>query len=150
MTPREIAKWMREEHTAIEQLINQLQDESVSIPRTGRKRWLEEMTARVQNFSGHLIRHFELEEDNGYLQAVIDHRPPLLPEIERLRHEHDEIKRILDSIQRDLGQTGEADQLVIEHCCLRIGDLLRHLKEHEERENLMVLSVFTDDLGTKD
>lgn len=150
MTSREVAQWMREEHAAVEELIATLRDRSAIVPRVNQKRWLEEMSAHIEKFSSHLRKHFDLEEDGGYLEAVTHRQPSLHPEIERLRHEHDEIGKLLHSIERDLRHTTEADRLMIAHCCCRIENLIHQIKDHEDRENLMVVSVFNDDLGTKD
>jgi hypothetical protein len=38
--------------------------------------------------------------------------------------------------------------MLIRHCCQRIEHVLTEAQRHEADENLMVMSVFTRDLGT--
>jgi hemerythrin-like domain-containing protein len=147
MTPNEVAKWMREEHQAVGELAQHLRDQVGVVPRVGLKRWLDATTTHLSEFRGHLSKHFGLEETGGYLEAVTQQSPALSPEVLRLQHEHDEIGRILDSIHGELANITENDPLLIEDFCSRVQNLLRYIKDHEEREDLMIISVFTDDMG---
>jgi hemerythrin-like domain-containing protein len=150
MTPREIADWMRKEHAAVEELAQQLRDQVAVVPRGGLKHWAAAIGPQLERFQDHLRRHFELEDEGGYLAAVTDRAPGLARETDRLRHEHDEMDRLLSSIHQELGTVGDLDRIVVEDCCCRVQNLLRYLKDHEEREDVMVISAFTNDLGTKD
>jgi hemerythrin-like domain-containing protein len=147
MAPKEIAEWMREEHQAVGELTQHLRDRVAVLPRAGLKQWITETAAELAEFQAHLTKHFDLEETGGYLEAVTHQSPALSPEVDRLRHEHDEIGRILESIHRELVTTTEHNPILIEDCCCRVQNLLRYIKEHEEREDLMIVSVFTSDLG---
>jgi len=150
MNPREIAQWMREEHAAVEELADKIGARVAAIPRVGLAAWISETAAHLEAFYRHLCRHFELEQEGGYLEAVTDRSPALSPDVDRLRHEHDEIDRILTAIHRDLVAATEQDRIITEDCCCRLQNLLRYLRDHEEREDLMMISAFTNDLGTKD
>ena len=147
MTPEEIAQWMREEHKAVEDLAQGLRDRVATVPRSGLKLWIEAVASQLDDFQIHLIKHFGLEEAGGYLEAVTHRSPVLSPEVDRLRHEHDEIERLLASIHRELLTLTDQDRILVEDSCCRVQNLLRYLKAHEEREDLMVVSVFTNDLG---
>lgn len=150
MTPTEVAQWMKEEHQRVDELARALHDRVAVVPRTNLKAWIQATRTSLGDFQSHLLRHFDIEEDGGYLQAVVDRRPTLSGEVDRLRHEHDELGRMLGSIHRDLETLTDQDRLLIEDLCARVSGLLRYIREHEDRENLMVVSVFTHDLGTKD
>ncbi len=141
---------MREEHAVVEQLAQKLGDRAAAVPRACLTAWVRETAVQLDEFNRHLRKHFELEQEGGYLEAVTERSPGLQPEVERLQHEHDEIGRILNSIHHDLTTAGDQDRIVIDDCCCRIRNLLRYIRDHEEREDLMVLSAFNSDLGTKD
>lgn len=147
MTPEEIAQWMREEHKAVEELSQRLRDRVATVPRSGLKHWIEAAGAQLDDFQIHLNKHFGLEEAGGYLEAVVRRSPALSPQVDRLRHEHDEIVRILASIHRELVTLTDQDRILIEDCCCRVQNLLRYIKDHEEREDVIVVSVFTRDFG---
>jgi hypothetical protein len=53
-----------------------------------------------------------------------------------------------DSIERAAMET--AEDVRFEHLRARIQQLLSYLEQHESHENLMVLSVFTEDVGLSD
>jgi hemerythrin-like domain-containing protein len=150
MTSREIAQWMREEHAVVEELADQIGARIAAVPRAGLGPWIAETAAHLGDFHVHLRRHFDLEQEGGYLEAVIDRSPALTPDVDRLRHEHDEIDRLLTSIHQDLTAATDQDRIIVEDCCCRVQNLLRYLRDHEEREDLMVVSAFNSDLGTKD
>ncbi|GMU24715.1 MAG: hypothetical protein AMXMBFR13_47880 [Phycisphaerae bacterium] len=150
MTPEEMAQWIRREHDMVEELAHRLGEQVAVVPRCNCGPWIQATRDHVGRFRDHLRKHFTLEEEGGYLEAVIDRQPGLTAEVERLRHEHDELGHLLDAIHVALSRTGENDRLLISDCCFRLQNVLKYLKDHEERENLMVISVFTDDLGTKD
>jgi hemerythrin-like domain-containing protein len=149
MSPREIAQWMREEHAVVQDLTQRLRDRVAIIPRTGLKPWMAETCAQLDRFRVHLRKHFDLEETDGYLEAVLRESPRLASQVDRLRHEHDEITRILDWIQQEAGTVTDQDAILIEDCRCRAQNLLRYIKDHEEREDLIVMSVFTNDLGSE-
>lgn len=147
MTPREIAQWMREEHQAVNDLTQHLRDRVATVPRVGLKQWIEATTMQLNEFRAHLSKHFGLEEQGGYLESVTLESPALSTEVSRLQHQHEEIVHILDSIYGELGAITENDHVLIEDFCCRVQNLLRYIKDHEEREDLMIVSVFNNDLG---
>ena len=74
----------------------------------------------------------------------------LAEEVSQLGHEHGEMIRIMDAIYTLLRESSAEDRLVIRDCCARIQDLLTYVEQHEQRENMLVLTVFTQDLGELD
>jgi len=150
MTTKDVADWMREEHAKVEELANRLRTKVATIPRSGLEDWLTDLRSQFREVREHLLKHMALEEEGGYLVAVLDRRPTLSGEVERLRHEHAELTRILDDLDGTLQDVTVADRLLLTDCCQRLAHLLGYVADHETRENLMVISVFTHDIGTKD
>ena len=150
MDSHDFAKWMREEHHKVDALSRALKEKVSLIPRTGHKVWLEELRSRFEHLRAHMHKHMALEERDGYLPMVTERRPTLSREVDRLKHEHSELSRIMDRIRDELHDLTPDDPLLIEDCCARIDRLLGFVRNHEEHENLLVLSVFDDDLGLND
>ncbi len=150
MNPKQLAQWMHDEHERVHDLATTLKETIVTVPLSHRGEWLEKLRGRYEHLRAHLHKHMALEERDGYLPTVAAHRPSLSKEVDRLRHEHDELMRIMDGIRRDLDDLNESDPLLIDDCCRRIENLIGSIDRHEQDENLIMLSVFTDEIGTKD
>lgn len=150
MKAENLARWLREEHQKVDVLSQQLQECVASVPRTNHAKWIEQVKQAFEHFRAHIVKHMALEEQDGYMVPVLEHRPALTREVERLAHEHDEFRRILDGIHCLVRELRPEDHLLIRDCCHRIQDFLSYICHHHHDENLMVLSVFTDDIGTTD
>lgn len=150
MKVTDLAKWMREEHNTVDDLIAALRRETASVPKANLDAWLDRTRDRFAHFRAHLLKHMALEVQDGYLPAVRERQPTLSKEVARLEHEHGEMTRIMGSIHRALAEVSPHDRLLIRECCQRIGNLLTEVQRHEADENMMVMSVFTRDIGTID
>lgn len=146
----EIAQWVREERERVEALMNRLRSEVAVVPRAGRDNWIRKVHQAFEHLRAHLIRHMLLEERDGYMSMVIERRPALSPEVERLRHEHEEFRVLLDEVYATLERLHPDDNLLVRDCCNRIHNLISYVEHHENDENLMVTYVFTHDLGIMD
>jgi len=150
VNPKQLAQWMHDEHDRVHDLAVTLRETIAKVPLSHRGDWLEALRGRYEHLRAHLHKHMALEERDGYLPTVAARRPSLSKEVDRLRHEHEELTQIMDGIRRDLLEVRETDPLMIQDCCCRIENLVSSIERHEQDENLIVLSVFTDDIGTKD
>ena len=150
MEPRELAEWMQREHKKVEVLVNSLREEIAVIPKVNVESWLDRLRDRYDHFRAHVVKHMALEEKDGYLAEVLERRPTLHDGVERLKREHGELTRMLASIHQALQDVGGDDRILIRDCCRRIEHMLADAERHENEENLMVLSVFSQDIGTKD
>lgn len=150
MTTHNIAVWLRQEHDKVRDLSNELQGEVAVVPRANLGAWIQKVRDRFEHFRGHLTKHMALEEREGYLPVVTQHRPTLAPEVDRLLHEHVEVVRIMEDIHHALAELKPEDGLLIRDCCARIGSLLSYVAHHEDLENNLVSAALTQDIGTKD
>ncbi len=150
MNANDLAQWMHDEHEKVHELTARLLEATVAIPRIKRSDWLARLRERFEHLRAHQHQHMALEERDGYLPSVSQKRPTLSGEVDRLQHEHQELILVMDGIRKDLNALTENDQLLIRDCCRRIENLIGFIESHEQDENLIVLSVFTDDIGTKD
>jgi hemerythrin-like domain-containing protein len=150
MDVHRMAEWMREEHNKVEELTNALRERASVVPRSNLDAWIDEVRERFEHFRAHLTKHMALEEHEGYMKAVVQRRPALSDAIDRLEHEHVELLRIMDGLKMSLAQIKPEDRLLVRDCCRRIESLLQFVEHHEADENLMMVSAFTNDIGTKD
>lgn len=150
MNAKELSKWIHDEHGKVMDLTERLHEKVAVRPRANQDRWLREVRTQFEHLRAHMVKHMALEEQDGYMVAVSEQRPVLSREIDRLAHEHRELTQIMERIQRELAEVSPEDQLLILDCCRRIQNLLNYLEHHERDENLLILSAFTEDIGTKD
>jgi hemerythrin-like domain-containing protein len=150
MKPDDLAAWMREEHDRVHDLRDKLTEKTATMPRINVDEWLKEVRDRFEHLRAHLIQHMGLEEHDGYLNSVLELRPTLAPQVEKLNREHKELRSIMDSIFRDLQQVGVGDNLLIMDLSWRISQFLSYITHHEEHEQLLVTYAFTQEIGTKD
>lgn len=142
--------WIRQEHDKVEQLADKLHKKVAYVPRANLNSWLEEVRERFEHLRAHLIRHMALEEEGGYMSAVLERRPTLADRIDRLEREHAELGRLLDDIHVAIGTIRAEDRLLIRDISHRMKSVLDYVEHHEKEENDLVQLVFTDDIGTKD
>jgi hemerythrin-like domain-containing protein len=150
MKTQDLVGWIREEHARVSTLAKELREKVGVVPRFHQGAWVGDVVSSFDKFRAHITQHMALEEDGGYLAPVREHRPGLSGEVDRLQSEHPQFIRLMDNLKRELDTIGVGDQLLIYDCCKRIESLLNYVEHHKERENLIVVSVFTDDIGTSD
>lgn len=145
-----LTDWIREEHHKVDELAHALRDRAGIVPRTGLAEWIVDVRDQFDHFRAHLMRHMALEEHEGYMSSVTARRPALSEVVERLRHEHHELSRLMEGIGTTLTTLEASDPLLVQDASRRIMDLIHVVERHEADENLMMLSAFTADIGTKD
>jgi hemerythrin-like domain-containing protein len=150
MNAHHLARWLREEHEKIKEISARMLDQVALAPRTNQQRWIDDVREAFEHLRAHHVKHMALEERDGYMLPVVDRRPALAGEVDRLAHEHREIQRIMDRIHQELHDLSSEDNLLIRDACRRIQDLLSYVEHHEGDESLLLLAAFTDDIGTKD
>ena len=150
MDSHEIAKWVREEHAKVTELADELRRLIAVVPRVGMKDWLGKLRERFDHFRAHNVRHMALEEQEGYMRFVLERRPTLSDEADRLKHEHKELMRIMDNLHGVIEKLEPEDRLIALDCSRRIEDLLSYVDHHEKEESLLVTFVHTQDIGAND
>lgn len=147
MNAQELARWLSAEHETVTKLMTDLGDRVALTPRTNHQKWIEEVRQSFGHLRAHMIKHIALKEQGGYMVPVVQRRPAFSREVARLAHEHAEMVRIMDGIHQTLEAVQPEDQLIIRDICHRVMGLLSYLEHHENAENLLVFSAFTDDIG---
>ena len=102
------------------------------------------------DFRASAQRHFDFEEDGGYLKSVVERRPHHTHHVETLRAEHDTIR---DTLQR-LADELEADIMHdVERYAAFKRDfvaLMRQFGRHEQAERELVMEVYWLEGGVSD
>ena len=152
MADQELAKWIREENEKVNDLMNALREALAQAPEIGPERWIAEVRERFDHLRAHLIRHMALEEkaEGGYLAAVLQQRPTLGDLVDRLKHMHDELIRLMDLLHRQLEMLQPGDHLLFRDARTRLAEFMSYLEQHSDQEALITTYAFTQDIGAHD
>ena len=148
--PAELAAWLREERRILNELSKLIRGHVAQVAEKPPQRWLAELDVAFRRLCAHLRADFQSQENNGFFEELVLQRPGVERQIRQLRHEHDELLRLGEWIQRDIGQTRPDDRLIIADLCARVSRYLAIIAQHEQCEATLTLAVFNEDLGTGD
>jgi len=146
----EVAKWMRDEHQALVDLNKVLRQHIAARPEVNVADWLRGLQAGFGRLRAHLERHFAVQEEGGYLSMVVERRPTLSTHVEHIRREHDELLQMAEHILRDSSEVMPENRLLLADLCARVQRFMAVVADHDQRENMITLLVFSQDIGGKD
>ncbi|MCG8405259.1 MAG: hemerythrin domain-containing protein [Phycisphaerales bacterium] len=147
MNAEELARWLKDEHKTVHKLATKLQERVASIPSANHATWVGHVRDAFEHFRAHLTKVMALKEKDGYMLQVLEQRPHLSREVERLAHEHQEFTSLMNMIHQTLEKIQPNDFLLMRDCCHRVQDLLSYIEHHDYNENLIVTSAFNLDIG---
>jgi hemerythrin-like domain-containing protein len=144
----QLGRRLQEERTALVQLGQVLRAHLATQPRPGDASWLDALRAGFDRLYAHVARTISMKEQDGYLEAILRHVPTLARQVASIRSENAQLLRLADGVRHDLGQFTPTDKLLLADATERILRFLDVLKQHEQRENMLVLFAFNQDLGS--
>jgi len=150
LSPRELAAWMQGERKALQELCKLIRQHIADMPDVNRTGWLRALNAAFERLASHLERHFAAKQEDGYLRMVVEHRPTLAPQVDDMRREHDEILHLAERIRQDLSTVTPEQRLIVADICARIQRFMAVVADHEQREVMITMYVFSQDLGATD
>jgi hypothetical protein len=95
---------------------------------------LSRLHAVTLRFQEHLNRMLALEEEDGYMSAVLESHPEVRDEIELRQREHNCFRMALTRILRRWPRAAEIDGATIRKVSYELLTLLEKLDEHTTRE----------------
>ncbi len=104
------------------------------------------LLASLERLRGRLVEHFRFEEQNGYLDWVVERQPNLDRPVQHLAEEH---RLLLSSLDELLGET-RAAAAAAAALKRKATEWSRRVRRHERDENLLVEDAFNLDLGAED
>jgi hypothetical protein len=102
--------------------------------------------ARLDRMRANLAEHFRFEEQNGYLDSILERHPHLERAVARLQVEHRDLLRALDEI-RDAARSSAT---VTDDLRDRALQWTKKVRRHEQSENVLVEDAFNIDLAAED
>ena len=136
------AEALHEAHADLFRDLLQL-DESV---RLGSGEGQSELSARLEKLRTHLIDHFRFEEQDGYMAPLLKEEPRIGPVVQELLDEHRQLAEALDALLHEVS----AVQSLREGFPERVRAWVKHVRQHESRENSLVQEVYYSSGATGD
>jgi hemerythrin-like domain-containing protein len=143
----QLSQWMREERETLIELNKILRQHIAAKPDVNLDEWLRGMRIGFERLQKHLERHFAAKEEDGYLSMVIEQRPTLSGQVEQMRNEHGEILHMGEQILRDLSELEPKNRLLLADACARIQRFIAVVADHDQREIMITMYVFSQDIG---
>lgn len=113
------------------------------VPDTG------ELVGVLGSLSTALHRHFELEEQDGYLGEAVAFAPRLATEADRLLQQHPMLSEELTSLHQNASIAGMSDERWASYVN-QAHKFVERLIDHERAENDLVQTAYEEDIGDKD
>lgn len=144
----EVALRLQEEHKALVQLNQMLKEHIAAMPGVNLKAWLDGLRVGFDRLHSHINRCIEMKVKDGYLETILKERPTLAQQVEAIKAEHGQLLRMAESIRNDLAAARPEDRLLVGDACARVQRYMAVVGQHEQKENMMVLFAFNQDLGS--
>lgn len=109
--------------------------------------WRLRFLKQLREFQYRLLRHFDLEEDGGFMADLVAHVPRMSDKIDALEAEHVELLARLESIIADVKRVDNLSQWENVALKARIISLLRALRQHEATECALIQEAYYQDIG---
>ncbi len=139
----DVGREIREEHERLASLLRRLQEDVAAFCSS----WAS-LREELRVFKDHLRRHFELEEEGGFMEEVLRRWPHATSRVEALRAEHERLLREAEDLLEASGRATEGQPMdAWAATCHRF---LSAIREHEWRENRLIQEVFCLDVGGGD
>lgn len=147
---RQLARFLRQEHQLQREMSQVIRQHLVRTPESDTAQWLEGLRLAFQRLREHLTRSYAAKEADGYLGVVTEVRPTLSSQVEAIRREHSEILHMAARILADLAETRPEQKLLIADASARILRFLAVVEQHDQKESMLTLFVFNQDLSAED
>jgi hemerythrin-like domain-containing protein len=128
-------------HEALRQNLGEV-DEAARVP--SRNPW--ELGSLLDKVRMHLLKHFRLEEKDGYMSEVLKEDPSRERTARHLLEEHCQLAECLDALVEEAAAWESRRDAFLE----KVRAWVKRVQQHESRENRLIEDVLNRDLGTKD
>lgn len=144
----ELGLRLQEEHKALLQLSQVLKSHIAAMPSANTAPWLGGLRVAFDRLHAHIQRCIAMKEKDGYLETILKERPALAKQVESIKSEHGQLIRMGDGIRNDLASTRPEDRVLVDDMCARVERYMTIVAQHEQRENMIVMFAFNQDLGS--
>lgn len=139
---------VEQEHENLRRELEALQASS-SAPASGEEfgDWRLELIWQVRDFKNALMKHFDLEEEGGFMRDVHQMVPNSDLQVKELLAEHREMEEALDRILGTLKDMSERNEDKLGRLKDQVGGLVTTINSHEITEQHLIQRTYYRDYG---
>jgi hemerythrin-like domain-containing protein len=138
---------LQDEHKALLKLSQVLKEHIAAQPSANLTPWLQGLRVAFDRLYAHIERCIAMKTKDGYLETMLKIRPTLARRVESIKSEHGQLLRMGEGIRNDLAALRPEEQVLVTDACARVQRFMAVLDQHEQRENMIVMFAFNQDLG---
>ncbi len=112
--------------------------------------WRLNLVWQLRDFQNRLLKHFDREEEGGFMTEVVKEAPHLAREVDALKVEHGAVKSELDAILWELKEMPVKDEARLAEIRRALEAMMMRLREHERREQVLMQKAFYREYGAQD
>jgi hemerythrin-like domain-containing protein len=143
---KSMADRIEEEHASLRSLMESV-TETFNRPPTGdAKDWKLGLVWELRDLRHMLVKHFDFEEDGGFMGDVVETAPRESRRVDMLESEHGEFLSEVDDITAELKRMTNSSG--IDRTRERLKKLISRLHTHEASERDLIGTVYFQDLGS--
>jgi len=116
-------------------------------PAFGLSRKISSVQFTTKSFMRHLERMMDLEEDEGYMDAVRQQKPNLEHRVQRLQQQHDEFRELIEELKPEVAALTALPSSRAQVVCHRLVDLLNRVDQHDIEEIELLQQALVCDEG---
>lgn len=116
-------------------------------PAFGLSRKISSVQFTTKSFMRHLERMMELEEEEGYMDAVRQQKPNMQHRIERLERQHEEFRELIEELKPEVAVLNVLPAARAQVICHRLVDLLNRVDQHDLEEIELLQQALVCDEG---
>lgn len=150
LASEEIRRRMHQEHRTLRALQEDLLDRFEAFADEPSEDTHAELVEVFEHFRASLVRHFEFEEADGYLQVVVERRPHHQTRVNELRAEHDAIREVLGRLDGELRSDIMTNVPRYGIFKKDFVELMTVFGRHEQAERELVMETFWLEGGVSD
>ena len=150
MTQKElgVAHKVEEEHKGLSQQMGEIKMESVKeVSPEDFPNWRLELIWHLRDFKNRLLRHFDLEEEGGFMKDVLSTAPESQPKVSELKAEHRQFSRKLEEIMNALKGMHKKDSEKLDKVRNKLNEFIATLRKHEEEEHRLLQRTYFREYG---
>lgn len=142
---------VQDEHESLKGTMAEIRSEIKSaLPDEDFGEWKLGFIWRLRDFQNMLVKHFDLEEDGGFMQDLVSISPGCASRVDALKQEHDDIIPRLNELTERLKRIAASNDEELGRVAEDVLSLFDLLERHEAAERELIQDVYFQDIGVGD
>ena len=139
---------VEQEHAHLRRALEELRASASSVAEgEDFAQWRLELMWQVRDFKNDLLKHFDLEEEGGFMRDVRRQVPNSDPQVNELLEEHREMELTMDRVLVTLKAMRERDDQELTRLQQEIDEFISTALEHETTEQHLLQRSYYRDYG---